>query len=443
MASMSEAPHTLGPYSMGELLQRSAIRDVHQAESAGRSRALLVLDAALSADQRVREEFRVRLPAAAGVLESHVIALLDWGELDGRLCVAVPTPVGPTLADESARGPLPPPRVRILLGQLADALEACHVRGVHHLDLRPEHVVVTGASARITDLGVSAAVLAADAWPEADARGVAPEVFDGVIGVRADVHTLACLVQDLITGTAAGAREVLVPGAVAALLTRAQGPAPVRPHSVQEFRHAFELASRGEADATLAPRTPGPLPPPRPAAAQVPVAPAVGRPGAAPVTATVRRRRSPLPAVLAVLAALGVIALAALVGLGIIPIGSEREVADPVPSSSAPSSPTTAPTPTREPSATTVDSFPDGAVECPTVHAPGERWTRSAVGNERTSCPFAEEVRAALVSAGEASGTDDLEVRSPVTDREYRMTCAEQQNWVRCTGGDDAVVYVS
>jgi Glucodextranase, domain B len=56
----------------------------------------------------------------------------------------------------------------------------------------------------------------------------------------------------------------------------------------------------------------------------------------------------------------------------------------------------------------------------------------------RTSCPFAENVRAAY----ESSGSGILEVYSPTTGQTYRMYCTSGSPHV-CTGGNGASVYFS
>jgi hypothetical protein len=56
----------------------------------------------------------------------------------------------------------------------------------------------------------------------------------------------------------------------------------------------------------------------------------------------------------------------------------------------------------------------------------------------RTSCPFAENVRAAF----ESSGSGVLDVYSPTTGQTYRMYCTSGSTHV-CTGGNGASVYFS
>ncbi|MGV9819685.1 protein kinase domain-containing protein [Nocardia xishanensis] len=85
--------------------------------------------------------------------------------------------------------------------------------------------------------------------------------------------------------------------------------------------------------------------------------------------------------------------------------------------------------------------LPDGATPCGAGQGTGA-FSRAAIGNAVTSCPFAEEVRKAYAAAGSAGGSRSVVAVSPVTGRSYTMTCAAQGQVVTCTGGENAVVYV-
>ncbi len=83
---------------------------------------------------------------------------------------------------------------------------------------------------------------------------------------------------------------------------------------------------------------------------------------------------------------------------------------------------------------------PADATVCSQTAASG-LYQHSAV-NEVTTCPFAENVRAAYNAAGQP-GT--VVADSPVTDQTYTMTCVyvdATTTLVSCTGGNDADVYL-
>ncbi|WP_346007980.1 hypothetical protein [Janibacter terrae] len=79
--------------------------------------------------------------------------------------------------------------------------------------------------------------------------------------------------------------------------------------------------------------------------------------------------------------------------------------------------------------------LPAGASRC----AGPKDGTSVARGTQVTSCEFAAVVRDAYLAEAPEDGRATLEVRSPVTDKTYTMTCSGAAV-TRCTGGDNAVV---
>jgi serine/threonine protein kinase len=62
----------------------------------------------------------------------------------------------PTLADRIAQGPIPVDEALAIAGQIAEALEAAHDRGVIHRDLKPANVKLTADGAvKVLDFGLA------------------------------------------------------------------------------------------------------------------------------------------------------------------------------------------------------------------------------------------------------------------------------------------------
>lgn len=83
---------------------------------------------------------------AALVVDPRLARILDVGSADGTGYVVTEALEGRSLAALAARAPLGPDQARAVVGEAAAALEAARRRGVHHLALRPESVVLTSAS---------------------------------------------------------------------------------------------------------------------------------------------------------------------------------------------------------------------------------------------------------------------------------------------------------
>ncbi|QZN85661.1 protein kinase family protein [Cellulomonas sp. C5510] len=83
---------------------------------------------------------------AALVVDPRLARILDVGTADGTGYVVTEAVDGRSLAALAARAPLAPDQARAVVGEAAAALEVARRRGVHHLALRPETVVLTSGS---------------------------------------------------------------------------------------------------------------------------------------------------------------------------------------------------------------------------------------------------------------------------------------------------------
>ncbi|UUZ44873.1 hypothetical protein LP422_00155 [Janibacter limosus] len=159
-----------------------------------------------------------------------------------------------------------------------------------------------------------------------------------------------------------------------------------------------------------------------------------------------RRGLSPL-AMVAVLVG-GVLLGALCVGGAVVatsdddtPVAQSTTVTETTSSQETTSPPSTSSTSTSTSSSSSSSSAkrpgkaPRGVTEC----AGPKAGVAVGRGSEVTSCAFASAVRDAYVAAKPKGGSASLEVRSPVTDKSYTMTCTGAAV-TRCTGGNNAVV---
>lgn len=88
--------------------------------------------------------------------------------------------------------------------------------------------------------------------------------------------------------------------------------------------------------------------------------------------------------------------------------------------------------------------LPPGAEPCPQTDTdvPG-RFNAGARGTPVTSCGFVEQVRKAYSAQWPPpSGPGPLRVLSPATEKWYDLACLDLGNYVTCTGGAAAVIYL-
>ncbi len=90
--------------------------------------------------------------------------------------------------------------------EVADALSAAHARGVLHLDIKPENLLLDGdGHAFVGDFGISRVAAAADALPDGMSSGtphyMSPEQVAGDrLDGRADVYALGVVLYEVATG---------------------------------------------------------------------------------------------------------------------------------------------------------------------------------------------------------------------------------------------------
>lgn len=91
-----------------------------------------------------------------------------------------------------------------------------------------------------------------------------------------------------------------------------------------------------------------------------------------------------------------------------------------------------------------VPGLPPGADWCDPIYpdVPG-RFNASAHGTPATSCAFAEEARKEYAAqSSPLSGPVHLRVVSPATSKWYDLACLRSRDYVTCTGGAAAVIYL-
>ncbi len=112
--------------------------------------------AALDPDRLARFDREARLLASLN--HPHIATLHGIEHTDGIRALVLELVEGDTLAEIIARGPLPVREALRLGGQIADALDAAHAKGVIHRDLKPANIKVTpGRQVKVLDFGLAKA----------------------------------------------------------------------------------------------------------------------------------------------------------------------------------------------------------------------------------------------------------------------------------------------
>jgi tRNA A-37 threonylcarbamoyl transferase component Bud32/streptogramin lyase len=197
-------------YRIEVLLGRGGMGVVYLAYDARLKRrvALKLVAPELSEDPGFRERFLAETELAASLEHPNVVPVYDAGEVDGQLYLAMRYVEGADLKTLLAREHvLPPRRALAICGQIADALDSAHARGLVHRDVKPSNVLLDADEhVYLADFGLTRRIAEEDvrAGPGLSLGTpayVSPEQIEGGdVDGRADVYSLACLVHELLTG---------------------------------------------------------------------------------------------------------------------------------------------------------------------------------------------------------------------------------------------------
>lgn len=201
---------TLGPYAIEELLGRGGMGQVYRATDTrkGRTVALKLLNPEFADDQVFRDRFLRESRVAARMNDPHVVPIHDWGEIDGLLFIDMRLVTGRDLhAILVEQGTLAPERAVAILGQVADALDAAHLDGLVHRDVKPDNVLIDARDfTYLADFGLAQGTADTRLTTAGTAIGsfgyMAPERFGAdEVGAAGDIYALACVLYECIAGT--------------------------------------------------------------------------------------------------------------------------------------------------------------------------------------------------------------------------------------------------
>jgi serine/threonine protein kinase len=213
---VAPAPARLAPLfgqlEVLELLGQGGMGAVYKARQVKLDRlvALKVLPPAAALGPGFAERFEREARALARLSHPHVIAVYDFGEVQGLYYLVMEYVDGVNLRQAMAEGKLSPPQALALVGQLCSALQYAHETGVVHRDVKPENVLLDRQGrVKVADFGLAKLVGPAQAGRltgTAQAMGtphyMAPEQWERPLEVdhRADIYSLGVVFYELLTG---------------------------------------------------------------------------------------------------------------------------------------------------------------------------------------------------------------------------------------------------
>ena len=150
-----------GRYRVVRKLGGGGMADVYLCEdlTLGRHVAVKVLLQRYLDDPNFVERFRREAKAAAGLNQQNLVAIYDWGELDGTYYIVMEYVEGETLKDLiRRRGRLSGNESVAVTLQLLAAVDFAHRSGIVHRDIKPQNVMLDRAgTVKVMDFGIARA----------------------------------------------------------------------------------------------------------------------------------------------------------------------------------------------------------------------------------------------------------------------------------------------
>jgi len=213
MASANGQGHALvtldGRYHVLERIAAGGMGEVFRAHDAvlAREVAVKVLHRSLSSDPGFVERFRREARAAATLNHPNIVAVYDWGAVDGIYYMVMEYVRGRSVRELlNASGRLAPAQAADIIRQTLAALEHAHAKGIVHRDLKPENILITtDGVVKLTDLGLARAFADAKNTRAGAVTGtvqyLAPEQIRGEpADPRSDLYSLGIVAYELLTG---------------------------------------------------------------------------------------------------------------------------------------------------------------------------------------------------------------------------------------------------
>jgi WD40 repeat protein/tRNA A-37 threonylcarbamoyl transferase component Bud32 len=233
----------LAGYRIESLLGWGGMSVVYLAEDLRLKRrvALKLLAARLAEDKSFRDRFLRESELAASIDHPNIVPIYEAGTTEDLLFIAMRYVEGRDLKERLQRRRLDPADAIGIVAQVASALDAAHVRGLVHRDVKPSNVLLdTGARpdgsdhVYLADFGLTKRLseetgIGDDGHLLGTIDYVAPELIAGEeIDGRADVYSLACVLYECLVGQPPFPRDSDIAVVFAHLEAEAPAPSALR-----------------------------------------------------------------------------------------------------------------------------------------------------------------------------------------------------------------------
>lgn len=212
----------VGKYRIAEQIGEGGMGVVYRAEHVvlGSPAAVKVLLPQWTRNRDVVDRFFMEARTASSIRHIGIVDVFDYGLLPGgQAFIAMELLIGMSLGDMlDEHRLLPPPLAASITGQILAALDAAHVVGVIHRDLKPDNIqLIRDASApasiraKVLDFGIAKLMIGAEGRRAVTISGggllgtpsyMSPEqcLGRGTIDSRSDLYATGCILFEMLTG---------------------------------------------------------------------------------------------------------------------------------------------------------------------------------------------------------------------------------------------------
>ena len=257
----------LGPYEIESLLRTGGMGEVYRAKDArlGRTVAIKILPAEVSADGERLDRFKREARSASGLNHPNIVTIYDLGQESSTHYIAMELVEGQTLRELLDAGVPPIRRTIEIATQIAEGLAKAHEAGIAHRDLKPENLMITDDGfIKILDFGL--AKVASLEQDPGDTRTLSefrtgagailgtvqymsPEqARGGQLDFRSDQFSFGLVLHEMVTGKRAFVRNTAAETLVAILREQPQPVAGQNPDAPAPLCWTIERCLEKEPD---------------------------------------------------------------------------------------------------------------------------------------------------------------------------------------------------